>query len=57
MFTVYCPDHGCPVLLDASCIEAPHNTPDGPVLAWHCWCGTRGRLRPVTRPPSQPDAA
>ena len=37
MLTVYCPGHGSRVLLDASCIEALHNTRDGPVLAWHCW--------------------
>jgi hypothetical protein len=42
MFEVYCPGHRSPVLLDISRIEAIHNTADGPVVAWHCWCGTRG---------------
>ena len=30
------------VLLDASRIEAIHNTDHGPVVDWRCWCGTRG---------------
>ena len=45
MFDVYCPGHRANVLLDASRIEAIHNTATGPVVAWHCWCGARGALR------------
>jgi hypothetical protein len=48
MFDVYCPGHGADVLLDASRIEAIHNTGRGPVVAWRCWCGTRGALRAGT---------
>jgi hypothetical protein len=44
MFEVYCPGHGSPVLLDFSRIEAIHNTAEGPVLDWRCWCGTCGSL-------------
>lgn len=42
MFEVYCPTHQSRVLLSSSCIEALHNTPDGIVLEWRCWCGDRG---------------
>ena len=45
MFDVYCTDHRANVLLDASRIEAIHNTATGPVVAWRCWCGARGALR------------
>jgi hypothetical protein len=45
MFDVYCPGHRANVLLDASRIEAIHNTARGPVVAWRCWCGARGALR------------
>jgi hypothetical protein len=45
MFDVYCPSHRADVLLDASRIEAIHNTARGPVVAWRCWCGARGVLR------------
>jgi hypothetical protein len=45
MFDVYCPEHGAPVLLDASRIEAIRNTPHGPVVDWRCWCGARGSRR------------
>jgi hypothetical protein len=45
MFDVYCPGHRADVLLDASRIEAIHNTAGGPVVAWRCWCGARGALR------------
>jgi hypothetical protein len=48
MFDVYCPGHRADVLLDASRIEAIHNTTRGPVVAWRCWCGTRGALRAGT---------
>jgi hypothetical protein len=45
MFDVYCPGHRADVLLDASRIEAIHNTARGPVVAWRCWCGARGAHR------------
>jgi hypothetical protein len=48
MFDVYCPGHRADVLLDASRIVAIHNTARGPVVAWRCWCGTRGALRAGT---------
>jgi hypothetical protein len=43
MFEVFCPAHGTQVLLGTSRIDAVHNTPDGVVVAWHCWCGHHGR--------------
>jgi hypothetical protein len=49
MLDVYCPGHRADVLLDASRIEAIHNTASGPVVAWRCWCGARGALRAGTR--------
>jgi hypothetical protein len=49
MFPVYCHEHRSRVLLDMSRIERLTNTPDGPVLHWHCWCGARGRLVTGTR--------
>ncbi len=66
MFEVYCSGHGTRVLLDASRIEAIRNTGDGPVIDWHCWCGTKGSLlrgvQPVDlvdrrRPSSSPSHA
>lgn len=45
MFEVYCPSHGCSVLLTTGRIEALRNTPEGPVVVWRCWCGTRGHMR------------
>ena len=48
MFDVYCPGHRADVLLDASRIEAIHNTVRGPVVVWRCWCGARGALRAGT---------
>jgi hypothetical protein len=48
MFDVYCPGHRADVLLDASRIEAIHNTARGPLVAWRCWCGARGALRAGT---------
>jgi hypothetical protein len=50
MFEVYCPSHRSRVLLSASCIEAIHNTSEGPILDWHCWCGARGSLANGRRP-------
>jgi hypothetical protein len=49
MFTVHCHVHGARVLLDTSRIEAIHNTPRGPIVDWHCWCGARGHLLPGDR--------
>jgi hypothetical protein len=49
MFTVRCHVHGSTVLLDASRIEAIHNTARGPALDWTCWCGARGHLLPSGR--------
>jgi hypothetical protein len=63
MFEVYCPSHRSRVLLSASRIEAIHNTSEGPILDWHCWCGARGSLangrRPIRRHRHgpKPDAA
>jgi hypothetical protein len=48
MFEVYCADHRAQVLLDISRIEAIHNTAEGPLVAWHCWCGARGSQRAGT---------
>jgi hypothetical protein len=48
MFEVYCAGHRAQVLLDASRIEAIHNTAEGPMVAWRCWCGARGALRAGT---------
>jgi hypothetical protein len=45
MFDVYCSSHRARVLLDASRIDAIHNTAQGPVVIWRCWCGARGSLR------------
>jgi len=63
MFEVFCPAHRSRVLLSSSRIEAIRNTPEGPILDWHCWCGARGSLangrRPVHRHRHRPttDAA
>lgn len=43
MFEEFCPAHGSRVLLTTSRIEAIHNTPDGVVVVWRCWCGHLGR--------------
>jgi hypothetical protein len=48
MFEVYCAGHRAQVLLDASRIEGIHNTTNGPLVAWRCWCGARGALRAGT---------
>jgi hypothetical protein len=53
MFAVYCPRDRCRVLLDLSRIVALRNTPEGPVIHWQCWCGTRGSQAYVTRQRSQ----
>jgi hypothetical protein len=42
MFDIYCPTHASRVLLGPRCIEALTNTPDGVILQWRCYCGTRG---------------
>lgn len=44
MFAVHCHVHETRVLLDWSRVEAMRDTPEGPVLDWHCWCGARGSL-------------
>jgi hypothetical protein len=49
MFTVHCHVHGSTVLLDASRIEAIHDTARGPAVDWTCWCGARGHLLPGCR--------
>jgi hypothetical protein len=43
MFLVFCPEHRSEVLLSTGRIEAIHNTADGVVVEWRCWCGHRGR--------------
>ena len=48
MFEVYCPSHRSRVLLSPSRIEALHNTPDGIVLDWCCWCGEHGTTAKTT---------
>ena len=42
MFEVFCPSHQSAVLLTSNHIEALHNTPEGIVIAWRCWCGQVG---------------
>lgn len=44
MFAIDCHIHESRVLLDWSRVEGVHDSPEGPVLDWHCWCGARGRL-------------
>ena len=44
MIAIDCHVHGSRVLLDWSRIEGTHDSPEGPVLDWQCWCGARGRL-------------
>jgi hypothetical protein len=44
VFAIDCHIHGARVLLDWSRVEAIHDSSEGPVLDWHCWCGARGRL-------------
>ena len=45
MFEIHCPHHRSRVLLGARAIESLVNTPDGPVVHWHCYCGARGAQR------------
>jgi hypothetical protein len=45
MFDVECQGHGCRVLLGPRAIERLANTPNGVVVYWRCFCGTRGRTR------------
>lgn len=42
MFDVYCPNHGCRVLLFSSDIEATANTREGIEVHYRCFCGYRG---------------
>ena len=49
MFAVHCHVHESRVLLDWSRVEAVHDSDEGPVVDWHCWCGGRGRLVAGTR--------
>ena len=49
MFQVHCHVHESAVLLDWSHVEAVHDSAEGPVLDWRCWCGARGRLIAGTR--------
>lgn len=44
MFAIDCYAHQSRVLLDWSCVEGVHDSPDGTVIEWRCWCGARGRL-------------
>ena len=44
MIAIDCHVHGTRVLLDWSRIEGSHDSPEGPVLDWHCYCGARGHL-------------
>jgi hypothetical protein len=44
MLAIDCHAHGTRVLLDWSRIEGSHDSPEGPVLDWRCYCGARGRL-------------
>lgn len=44
MIAIDCHVHGTRVLLDWSRIEGSHDSREGPVLDWHCYCGARGRL-------------
>jgi hypothetical protein len=45
MFDVFCPTCEARVLLTPRRIEQMRNTPEGIVVSWRCWCGTRGELR------------
>jgi hypothetical protein len=45
MLEIYCPTHRSRVLLSTARIRAVRTTANGPVIDWHCWCGTRGSLR------------
>lgn len=45
MFEIHCPRHRSRVLLGVHAIEALVNTPAGPVVHWHCYCGARGARR------------
>jgi hypothetical protein len=54
MIAIDCHIHGSRVLLDWSRIEGVHDSPGGPVVDWHCWCGARGRLIAGTRSEPRP---
>ncbi len=45
MFDVYCPRHGCRVILFTSNIEEIQNSEDGIVVRYVCPCGYRGTWR------------
>lgn len=49
MFEVFCPSHQSAVLLSTSHIKAVHNTPEGVVVSWACWCGHAGETDYTTR--------
>jgi hypothetical protein len=64
MFEEYCPTHDSRVLLSPSRIAAIHNSADGVVVTWRCWCGHvgrsvrgRGPSAAVATPASTPVAA
>jgi hypothetical protein len=50
MFEAFCPSHQSSVLLSTSNITAIHNTSEGVVVAWRCWCGHAGETDHTTRP-------
>jgi hypothetical protein len=57
MFDVLCPTCAKRVLLTPRRIEAMENTPQGIIIRWRCWCGTRGTLRTgAERQPAEPAA-
>lgn len=45
MLDVFCPGHGCVVLLAADGIEALRHVSGGIEVSWRCACGERGLLR------------
>ena len=49
MFEVFCPSHQSAVLLSTSNIKEVHNTPEGVVVDWACWCGHVGETDYTTR--------
>lgn len=42
MFDVYCPRHGCRVLLFPSDIQNIRNIPEGIEVNYRCFCGCEG---------------
>ena len=53
MFEVFCPSHQSAVLLSTSRITALHNTSEGVVVEWRCWCGQAGETDHTARPSLQ----